>query len=263
MPDTTACQFCGRIFTRGCARAVHERTCKSNPAPRPLVNHVSGFKIAAQRNACNNRRPEPWPCSWCGKEFPTRASRQEHARNEHPDLIHSAWNKGLKASTDVRVAQYAATLAKRYANGDIIAWNIGTHHDDATKAKIRESTIQYVRSVGPCTGPRYSTKACEYFNLLNERNGWHLQHALNGGEIRVGRYSLDAYDAELNIVVEYDEHRHHYMHGSRVTSDVERMRAIMSSLGCTVYIYDEHTDVLRQINKPEDLLTEDGMGSDS
>jgi hypothetical protein len=39
----------------------------------------------------------------------------------------------------------------------------------------------------------FNPKACEYIDRLNEKMGWHLQHALNGGKVTVGPYFLDGY----------------------------------------------------------------------
>lgn len=88
--------------------------------------------------------------------------------------------------------------------------------------------------------------ACEYFNKLNEHNQWNLQHALNGGEVRVIGYSLDAYDRDKNIVVEYDEPKH-YLNGKLREKDVLRQQRIITHLGCKFFRYNQKTKELYQV----------------
>lgn len=98
-----------------------------------------------------------------------------------------------------------------------------------------------VRRATSINNPNYNPKACEYFEYLNQENGWNLQHALNGGEVKILQYWLDAYDRDRNIVVEYDELRHRY----RLTQDIQRQNNIVRHLGCKFYRYNEATQTLQ------------------
>ncbi len=96
-------------------------------------------------------------------------------------------------------------------------------------------------------GARYSFKACEYINKLNEEKGWHLQHAENGGEISIGPYYLDGYDQELNIAFEYDETHHHYdVFDSLSEKDYEKMNYIKEKLKCRFFRYNEVKNELKE-----------------
>lgn len=77
-----------------------------------------------------------------------------------------------------------------------------------TKEKLRKARIKQIKENFGINFPNFNKKACEFFNQLNTKNGWNLQHALNGGEVEIGGYFLDAYDSSLNIVIEYDELKH-------------------------------------------------------
>lgn len=110
---------------------------------------------------------------------------------------------------------------------------------DETRRKMRLSRIEYIEKIR-CKGgkltPRFSIKACDYFNSLSLKNGWNLQHGLNGGEIYLKDlgYWLDAYDKENNIVVEYDEGHHN----KQKEKDTRRMNEIKKLLKCKFYRYD-------------------------
>ena len=78
-------------------------------------------------------------------------------------------------------------------------------------------------------------------NWLNGSRCWHLQHGMNGGEIRVDSYFLDGYDKELNIAFEYDEPGHYSDIQKNILneSDVFRMQYIHKKLGCRFFRYNE------------------------
>ena len=90
----------------------------------------------------------------------------------------------------------------------------------------------------------YNPKACKYFDELNLKNKWNLRHALNGNEVRILGYSLDSYDKNLNIVVEYDESRHYDIYGNLKYKDVIRMNEIKTHLNCKFYRYNEKKNIL-------------------
>ena len=208
------CRFCGDERKNQNSLINHERLCKMNPA-----RDVRSYEILMSNVKQHNTALHNGECA--------------------------AWNKGLTALTDNRVMRYATTLRSKFANGEIIPSFEGKRHAMATKEKKRKSTNEYIEHTAG--GPRYSIMACAYFDALNKRTGWNLIHAMNGGEMKVGRYSVDAYDAERNIVVEYDENKHHLYGFQRKSKDIKREQYIKEALGCTFYRYSEFNDKLYQV----------------
>lgn len=122
---------------------------------------------------------------------------------------------------------------------------------EETKLKLRLSRLKWIKRYKSNTsnGRWFNTNGCAYFDVLNKENGWNLQHALNGGEVEICGYALDAYDKEKNIVVEYDEQKHHYdKHGNLSNRDIDRMKRIIKELNCKFYRYVEKTKTLIQYN---------------
>ncbi len=134
-------------------------------------------------------------------------------RKKSPTLGHVAWNKGLTKETDARVAKGVATNLAAYAKGRKGTW-FGRHHTEEQKRRLREVRLEQRAKHGmKIYSPNVSETACAYIDQLNESKGWHLQHGLNGGEVRVDNYFLDGYDKELNIAFEYDEPAHYTEQG--------------------------------------------------
>jgi hypothetical protein len=125
----------------------------------------------------------------------------------------------------------------------------GRKHKEVSKTKIRASTLAYIENARGPLRVRYSTKACRYIEFLNSRFGWQLQHAENGGEVRVCDYFLDGYDAELNIAFEYDERKHYSDVQANLLCerDINRMRSIREELGCRFIRYNEQLNLLYEI----------------
>lgn len=99
----------------------------------------------------------------------------------------------------------------------------------------RKKREQWARDFKEGRRPRagYNPKACKVFDYIMERDGIHIQHALNGGEFLVEGlgYWLDGYDAEHNIAYEYDE-RWHFVGGELKEADVKRQKEIEEKLKC-------------------------------
>ena len=95
----------------------------------------------------------------------------------------------------------------------------------------------------------YNETACKFIDELNIKNNWHLQHAMNGGEIHVGPYSLDGYDKNLNIVFEYDENKPKHTSLKGQIKDKYRQLYIMEKLNCEFWRYSERENLLYKIDK--------------
>lgn len=122
--------------------------------------------------------------------------------------------------------------------------NTGKIISDETKRKLREIRVNELQSKFFIT-PNYNANACHYFDNLSKQRGWKLQHALNGGEVTKCGYFLDAYDPILNIVVEYDEKKHHTTRQKH--RDEQKQKEVIAELKCHFYRYDETTKILTQI----------------
>ena len=98
---------------------------------------------------------------------------------------------------------------------------LGKKHSEETRRKMREFRLGKVY-------PNFNTEACKRIDEYGKKHGYNFQHALNGGEIHVIGYSLDGYDKEKNVVVEYYEHAHR----KTMERDAKRKAEIVARLGC-------------------------------
>ena len=156
----------------------------------------------------------------------------------------SSWNKGKKLS---KLHRIKLSLSHR---GQCSCMK-GKSHTEETKYKIRTSVINDLRKKGIKIGYiNYNPMACKFFDKLNVERNWNLQHAMNGGEIELYGYLLDAYDKNKNIIVEYDESRHHKP--LYYKKDLERQNRIIKyfkekNTPVQFWRYDELYDTLKQI----------------
>jgi hypothetical protein len=75
------------------------------------------------------------------------------------------------------------------------------------KQKCRLNKAKYVQ-MGVGSKPNYNKVACKFIDNINNKFGWELQHAENGGEKMISGFFVDGYDKNRNIVFEYDEPKH-------------------------------------------------------
>ena len=108
---------------------------------------------------------------------------------------------------------------------------------------LREARIRWLEN-NNFIFPTFNKSACEYLDGLNQKMGWNLQHALNGGEYLVRGYWVDGYDKLRNIVVEYDE-PFHDKPSVRVKDDI-RMSEIKRNLHCRFYRYNVRQNELKE-----------------
>jgi hypothetical protein len=124
----------------------------------------------------------------------------------------------------------------------------GKHHTKKSNDKNRQSQIKRIMEFGITCYPGYNTIACKVLDDINEFLGWKFQHALNGGEIKVLKYSLDGYEKERNIAFEYDERRHFNKDGTLKKCDIIRQKEIEEHLGCK-FIRMKYTDQWKDVLK--------------
>ena len=113
--------------------------------------------------------------------------------------------------------------------------------------KFSEKGLKNIRKAWNKRGiiPGYNPTGCEYMDSLKPI--YNFQHAQNGGEVKIGTFSVDGYDKEKNIVFEYDEPRHFDKHSWTLKEkDILRMNEIKKELGCKFLRYDEKNKVLKE-----------------
>lgn len=284
------CKFCGRSFSAKHAYTQHEKYhCNLNPDKQKvnqtkfyrehkkascglcgklfdvanLKRHeVSCGKVDNQRHVSH----EGLNCEFCGKLCKNKNSLAQHELRclENPErksfdslVAFNLSEKGLTQETSEHRAKMAETLKQRYKFGELVnamkgkpGTFTGRKHKESSKAKARASTLSYIENTYGPLKVRYSVNACRYIDYLNTRFGWKLQHAENGGEIRVCDYFLDGYDSTLNIAFEYDEPRHYtdVQNNSLCERDISRMRIIIEELGCRFIRYNEQLSLLYEID---------------
>jgi hypothetical protein len=122
----------------------------------------------------------------------------------------------------------------------------GKKTTEETKKKLRIARLKWIETIGGIgpNGKAYNRLGCEYLDRLSKEMGWNIQHALNGGEAQISGYSVDGFDKNKNVIVEYDEPRHYDSFGNLRKDDIERMNRIISEQKCEFYRYNEKTNVL-------------------
>lgn len=284
------CQFCNRQFELKSAHTQHEKYhCELNPN-RQKVNQTKFYtehKKAACSicgklfDVANIKRHETscgkddgkrhvnhdgLNCEFCGKLCKHKNSLAQHELRckENPErknfdslVAFNLSEKGLTKETSERRAKMAETLKQRYKSGEIVnamkgkpGTFTGRKHSEESKAKTRASTLAYIETMYGPVATRYNVNACRYIEFLNSRFGWQLQHAENGGEVRVCDYFLDGYDSNLNIAFEYDEPRHYsdVQSNNLCERDINRMHTIREELGCRFIRYNEQLNLLYEID---------------
>lgn len=106
------------------------------------------------------------------------------------------------------------------------------------RKKLRLNSINRLEEnlslYGKMIVPFFNKSACEYFDRLMIENNTFIQHALNVGEYHIKElgYWVDGYDAENNIVYEWDERHHYDINGNLLEKDVLRQLEIEKFLNC-------------------------------
>ena len=256
------CKYCGKPFTNKFKLGGHVTHCKENPNFEYNLQTIVKAREYIKEDNCFSH--EICQCRYCGKEVhgegclaihekscqlnPNREKNPNRKGNGGAEAGHVAWNKGKTMLTDKRVLKCAETRKRHISEGVIKI--IPHNHTEETKRLLREKMIEHIKTNGNGEfGQHFSRRGCEFINELNKKNGWHLQHALNGGEKQVCGYFLDGYDEELNIAFEYDE-SHHYkdvINNILTDRDIKRQNLIKESLNCAFYRYNETIGKLYQV----------------
>lgn len=106
----------------------------------------------------------------------------------------------------------------------------GKKKTNATKRKMRMAALRNIEARCGQVMPNYNSSACIFIDDYGKRNGFHFQHAENGGEFHIKElgYFVDGFDAEKNVVIEYYE----LAHLRFIERDEQRKQEIIEHLGC-------------------------------
>ena len=252
------CNGCGKHFkTIGSLRS-HARFCKNyTPINKYDENgkYISSsiYKISDNEYKCE-----------CGKIFTNVQSLRAHFSHcdyhhkindiEKKQRLHEINHEmcGWENKSEEEIKTYHTKAGKTRSinqkEGKTKNIWVGKKHSEQSKENHRKSAIKVREKLGVCSAT-YNINGCKYIDKLNEEKGWHLQHALNGGEIKMFGYFLDGYDKDLNIVFEYDEpyHYENVYENKLKLKDIERQNYIKSKLNCKFYRYNEKLDLLYEI----------------
>ena len=263
------CKFCGKVFEKQQGWCSHECKCKENPDRDKAMQH-----LAYARSCIKYKRVKDtieYVCQYCGKKCIGKNSLVQHEIRckKNPNRIkirhvsnfikynedcrkgirhHPSKGKTKETYEPIRKAQ--ETKKKLFENGELHGSFYKHHHSESSKEKMRNAAFDYLQEMKGIKCPRYNIKSIEYIDFINEEKGWHLQHALNGGEIKKCGFFLDGYDENLNIVFEYDEPRHYKDVEKNILNekDIERQNYLISQLNCEFWRYNEKMDLLYKVN---------------
>lgn len=251
------CNGCGKRFkTIGSLRS-HARFCENYV---PLKKYDENGKYISNSKY---KIGDEYICE-CGKTYTNPQSFNAHL--SHCDYHHECTGTekkyrpheitktmcGWENKSDDEVKEIrnksGRTYSKRLKTGELKGW-LGRKHTELSKQHHREAAIRFRETMISGCRASYNKTACEYIDKLNKRYGWHLQHALNGGEVKKFGYYLDGYDEELNIVFEYDESKHYADIENNILKekDLKRQNYIMEHLNCRFFRYNEKMDLLYEV----------------
>lgn len=104
---------------------------------------------------------------------------------------------------------------------------------DITRRKLRLKHIERIEIAyfnGHQITPIYNKKSIGIIDKYGLENGFHFQHAENGGEFSIKElgYWVDGYDKNKNVVIEFDEK----YHNKQIEKDNKRQNEIIEYLKC-------------------------------
>ena len=197
---------------------------------------------------CFKTKYKEWTCQYCNQIFYSRRKLYKHYKEceEKAKLPHDSLGKIINYESKRKSAE---TLRQKIKNGEI---KYKGHSCSAeTRAKLAKQMQERRGIVNfQCN---YNENACKFIDELNIKNNWHLQHALNGGEYKIGPYHVDGYDKNLNIVFEYDEKRSKHTQIKGILRDKCRQAYIIEKLNCEFWRYSEKDNLLYKIDKDKNL----------
>lgn len=208
-------------------------------------------------------------CPDCNKEIKTKNKyfyNKSIKENSKCVVCNGKAKKGIKLSTAARLKM---SLNHADISGDKNPF-FGKKHTPETIGKIKKSkqgknyVTEYMRQRSRERNLEnvdkygiyvfFNKNACAYFDDLSAKMNWNLQHALNGGEVRIIGYSIDAYDKDKNIIAEYDEPNHYGGIPRQLKKqDIIRQNRLIKHLNCQFFRYDEKLNLLYEVKYEENI----------
>lgn len=231
--DGWTCRYCGKVLNTWCLLLSHYKE-----------DHSDCYRSYSKHE---------WECTYCNCKFRTKHELHKHFKecNERNKQSKDSLGRIIPSYNELYKCEFCGTICKS-------SFGLTTHIkycdcnpykkekrniaiSDETRVKM---SIAARKRIG--YSANFNPNACKYIYALNEEKGWHLQHALNGGEITVGPYFLDGYDKELNIAFEYDERKHHCK--KKRKHDIVKQNYIINTLKCKFYRFDENLNTLYEVD---------------
>ena len=86
--------------------------------------------------------------------------------------------------------------------------------------------------------PRYNPNSIIYLDLISEKLGIKIQHALNGGEKKFIRYWVDGFIEEYNICIEWNEYIHYHSKKYK-EKDIIKKQFLEDNFNCKIIFINE------------------------
>jgi hypothetical protein len=188
-----------------------------------------------------------------GKHHSESAREKLRIFNTGKVMSEEARLKMIKGVTGLKRTPDAKEKIRRAQTGKTNSF-YGREHSPATKRRLREITLERCRRDNRFIA--FNRKGCDFFDKLNGHLNWHGQHALSGGEKEMSGYSVDYYNPELNLIIEWDEEHHYKGTGHSLTDkDLVRQRNLLME-NCRFYRVREKTGEVSKVDGYPDDYTE-------
>jgi len=122
------------------------------------------------------------------------------------------------------------------------------------KNKMVDTMIKRYGEIWRNYAPKYNVNSIIYLDVISEKIGIKIQHALNGGEKKFVKYWVDGYIKEYNICIEWDEKHHN---GTRQRErDVKKETFIKENFKCIIikinqneFLKDIDNNTIKYVNE--------------
>lgn len=240
-------QFHG-IEIRPTSQALSERKKKFWSIEENKEKYLRGDKNPAKRNDVKKKLSNIVKSHWEGNEE-RRAQMSEWSK--------SAWNDERRElqknkARELNIANWTdQTYREKMSNFSKRMWNDPAYAESAAKIaqalksvwddpgfrerasdRARDYAWKRLKDTGVAF-PSYNVNSVSVIESFAAGLGESVQHAENGGEVRVVNYWLDGYIHNKNIAIEYDEPHHFKKNGELLERDLKRMKRIHKEINCT------------------------------
>ena len=206
---------------------------------------------------------ETYKCSFCGKEFTTKAGRTRHEKycKQNPNAIKTptAWNKGKTILTDERVAKQHQTRKNNIASGKTII--IGHKQTEETKKLLSKKRIEYLINNPDKHAWKRNTKfksvPCE--ELKNKFRALGINFIEEYCPFIDSAISLDIAFPDIKIGIEVNGNQHYNRDGS-LKEYYQLRHNRLEEAGWT--IYEIHYTICYNLKNFEDILKLDIYNKD-